>query len=116
MSSLRQRARAGVMPANRVIVGDCLQELAGLLHTFYNRHRVIGDDLAVTTARLVLLKCASADLCGFREEPVLDVSHMSFGEIFILADKHYRRNPEFFCLMLFKALADNLGLADICAR
>jgi arginyl-tRNA synthetase len=36
-----------------------LQELAGLLHTFYNRHRVIGDDLALTTARLFLLSCVA---------------------------------------------------------
>jgi arginyl-tRNA synthetase len=36
-----------------------LQDLAGLLHTFYNRHRVIGDDLALTTARLFLLRCVA---------------------------------------------------------
>lgn len=31
-----------------------LQELAGLFHPYYNRHRVIGDDLALTHARLAL--------------------------------------------------------------
>jgi len=67
-------------------------------------------------ASLVLLKCESADLYGFREEPVLKVSHMSLGEILVLADKHYGPDPEFFRLMLFQALADNLRLTDIRAR
>ena len=31
-----------------------LQELAGVFHPYYNRHRVIGDDLALTHARLAL--------------------------------------------------------------
>jgi arginyl-tRNA synthetase len=31
-----------------------LQELGGLFHPYYNRHRVIGDDLALTHARLAL--------------------------------------------------------------
>lgn len=31
-----------------------LQELAGIFHPYYNRHRVIGDDLALTHARLAL--------------------------------------------------------------
>jgi arginyl-tRNA synthetase len=36
-----------------------LTELASLLHAFYTRHRVIGDDPAMTTARLFLLKCVA---------------------------------------------------------
>ena len=36
-----------------------LQDLAGQLHTFYNRHRVISDDPALTTARLFLLRCVA---------------------------------------------------------
>ncbi len=36
-----------------------LTELAGLLHAFYTKHRVIGDDQAMTTARLFLLKCVA---------------------------------------------------------
>jgi len=33
-----------------------LQELAQLFHPYYNRHRVIGDDLALTHARLALVR------------------------------------------------------------
>jgi arginyl-tRNA synthetase len=33
-----------------------LQELAGLFHTYYHNHRVIGDDPVVTDARLALCK------------------------------------------------------------
>lgn len=36
-----------------------LTELASLLHGFYTRHRVISDDVALTTARLFLLKCVA---------------------------------------------------------
>lgn len=36
-----------------------LTELASLLHAFYTKHRVIGDDQAMTTARLFLLKCVA---------------------------------------------------------
>jgi arginyl-tRNA synthetase len=32
-----------------------LHDLASQLHAFYNRHRVLGDDPALTTARLYLL-------------------------------------------------------------
>lgn len=39
-----------------------LTELAGLLHAFYTRHRVIGDDQALTTARLFLLKCVATTI------------------------------------------------------
>ena len=31
-----------------------LQELAGMFHPFYNKHRVVGDDPAQTRARLAL--------------------------------------------------------------
>jgi len=40
-------------------ITNYLQELAALLHTFYNKHRVIGDDSAATTARLYLLHCVA---------------------------------------------------------
>ena len=36
-----------------------LQELASQLHSFYNKHRVIGDDQELTTARLYLLQCVA---------------------------------------------------------
>ncbi|MEW5952473.1 MAG: arginine--tRNA ligase [Bacillota bacterium] len=35
-----------------------IHEVAGLLHSFYNSHRVITDDLAVSSARLVLVNAA----------------------------------------------------------
>jgi arginyl-tRNA synthetase len=31
-----------------------LQELAGMFHAYYNKHRVIVDDFALTRARLAL--------------------------------------------------------------
>jgi arginyl-tRNA synthetase len=34
-----------------------LEELAATFHVFYNRHRVIGDDADLTTARLFLARC-----------------------------------------------------------
>lgn len=34
-----------------------LQELAGAFHYFYDKHRVIGDDAAMTKARLFLVNC-----------------------------------------------------------
>jgi len=34
-----------------------LEELAATFHVFYNRHRVIGDDTELTTARLFLARC-----------------------------------------------------------
>lgn len=39
-----------------------LQELAGLFHSFYNKHRVIGEDPELSTARLLLLKCTAQTL------------------------------------------------------
>jgi arginyl-tRNA synthetase len=36
-----------------------LQELASQLHSFYNKHRVISEDQALTTARLHLLQCVA---------------------------------------------------------
>jgi arginyl-tRNA synthetase len=39
-----------------------LQELAGLFHSFYNKHRVIGDDPELSAARLMLLKCTAQTL------------------------------------------------------
>jgi arginyl-tRNA synthetase len=32
-----------------------LQDLAGLFHSFYNKHRVVGEDPRLTRARLVLV-------------------------------------------------------------
>jgi len=34
-----------------------LQELAGAFHGFYNKHRVVSDDLPLSSARLVLVEC-----------------------------------------------------------
>lgn len=34
-----------------------LQDLAGLFHSFYNKHRVVGEDPELTKARLVLVDC-----------------------------------------------------------
>ena len=39
-----------------------LQELAGLFHSFYNRHRVVTDDTPLTGARLFLLSCVATTL------------------------------------------------------
>jgi arginyl-tRNA synthetase len=34
-----------------------LQELAGMFHPYYNRHKVLGEDAALTKARLALMEC-----------------------------------------------------------
>jgi arginyl-tRNA synthetase len=34
-----------------------LQELAGQFHSYYNRNRVVTEDLDLTVARLFLLSC-----------------------------------------------------------
>ena len=39
-----------------------LQELAGQFHSYYNRNRVVTEDLELTTARLFLLKSVAATL------------------------------------------------------
>lgn len=39
-----------------------LQELAGLFHSFYNKHRVIGEDPELSASRLLLLKCTAQTL------------------------------------------------------
>ncbi len=39
-----------------------LQELAGQFHSFYNRNRVIGEELELSAARLFLLKCIGQTL------------------------------------------------------
>ncbi len=36
-----------------------LQELAGQFHSFYNKNRVLGEDVELTSARLYLLKCTA---------------------------------------------------------
>jgi arginyl-tRNA synthetase len=40
----------------------CLQELAGLFHSFYNKNRVLADDASLTAARLFLLGCVALTL------------------------------------------------------
>lgn len=40
------------------IILQYLQDLAAVFHSFYTRHRVVGDDLNLTKARLVLVDCA----------------------------------------------------------
>jgi len=39
-----------------------LQELSGLFHGFYNKNRVITEDVVLTGARLFLLSCIAATL------------------------------------------------------
>jgi arginyl-tRNA synthetase len=39
-----------------------LQELAGLFHSFYNKNRVIGDNVDLSAARIFLLKCTAQTL------------------------------------------------------
>jgi arginyl-tRNA synthetase len=39
------------------VILQYLQELAGLFHGFYNKHRVIGEDLGLAKSRLVLVDC-----------------------------------------------------------
>ncbi|MEK6527985.1 MAG: DALR anticodon-binding domain-containing protein, partial [Nitrospirota bacterium] len=39
-----------------------LQELAGMFHSYYNKHRIISDDNALTTARLCLCRAVQTVL------------------------------------------------------
>ena len=39
------------------VILQYLQDLATLFHSFYNKHRVVGDDLSLTKSRLVLIDC-----------------------------------------------------------
>jgi len=39
------------------VVMQYLQDLATVFHSFYNKHRVVTDDLSLTKARLVLVDC-----------------------------------------------------------
>ena len=39
------------------IVLQYLQDLAGLFHSFYTKHRVVSDDVSLTKSRLVLVDC-----------------------------------------------------------
>jgi len=39
------------------VVLQYLHDLAGLFHSFYNKHRVVGDDHALSMARLVMVDC-----------------------------------------------------------
>jgi arginyl-tRNA synthetase len=43
-------------------IASYLQELAGQFHSFYNKSRVITEDLELTGARLFLLKCITVTL------------------------------------------------------
>ncbi|MBI4650975.1 arginine--tRNA ligase, partial [Candidatus Desantisbacteria bacterium] len=36
-----------------------LQELAGMFHPYYNKYRIIGDEIKITQSRLFFLKCLS---------------------------------------------------------
>ncbi len=49
-----------------------LQELAGVFHSYYNKHRVIGDDVKLTAARLSL--CRAVQLVLEEGLKVLGVS------------------------------------------
>lgn len=39
------------------IVLQYLEDLASAFHSFYNKHRVVGEDVALTKARLILVDC-----------------------------------------------------------
>ena len=39
------------------VVLQYLQDLAGAFHSFYNKHRVVGDDGRLTKSRVVLVDC-----------------------------------------------------------
>lgn len=39
------------------IILQYLQDLATVFHSFYNKHRVVGDDLSLTKSRLILVDC-----------------------------------------------------------
>jgi arginyl-tRNA synthetase len=43
-------------------ITNYLQDLAGQFHSFYNRNRVITEDLELTVSRLFLLKCVAITL------------------------------------------------------
>jgi arginyl-tRNA synthetase len=43
-------------------ITNYLQELAGEFHSYYNRNRVVTEDLELTAARLFLLKCVALTL------------------------------------------------------
>ncbi len=59
------------------------------------------------TASLVLLEHKPADFGCLGQEPALEVSHMSFGEVLVLTDEHDSRNPKLLGLVLLEALANN---------
>src|SRR6266511_3254180 len=67
-------------------------------------------------ASLVLLKREPADLGGLEEKLALQVSHMGLGEILVLTDEDDGGDPEFFTLVLFQAVSNQLCLANVCAR
>ncbi len=39
------------------VILQYLQDLAGVFHSFYTKHRVVGDDAELTKARLILVDC-----------------------------------------------------------
>jgi len=39
------------------VILQYLQDLATVFHSFYNKHRVVGDDLSLAKSRLVLVGC-----------------------------------------------------------
>ncbi|MBU1038143.1 MAG: hypothetical protein KJ994_03745, partial [Candidatus Omnitrophica bacterium] len=60
MRELRQFPAIVVSSAKMLepyIVLQYLQDLAGSFHSFYNKHRVVGDDPNLTKARVMLVNC-----------------------------------------------------------
>jgi hypothetical protein len=53
------------------------------------------------------------DLSGFCEESALKISHMSLGQVLVLANEDDGRNPELLCLVLLESLANDLRLTDV---
>lgn len=46
------------------VILQYLQDLAGLFHSFYNKHRVVTDDVSLTKSRLVLIDCVKIVLAN----------------------------------------------------
>jgi len=46
------------------VILQYLQDLATIFHSFYNKHRVVGEDLSLTKSRLVLVDCVRTVLAN----------------------------------------------------
>jgi arginyl-tRNA synthetase len=60
MRSLRQFPAIVALSGRQMephVILQHLQELAALFHSFYNKHRVVSDDIHLTKSRLVLVDC-----------------------------------------------------------